>query len=317
MKRSRPENSSRRKGKAGSYPSIFQPSPFTDESRKKRAKQRRRHRLAGWPSRLLLLLVILLVLAALLVLLPPFTIGTVTVTGTRLTDEAGIRALAEVKQGKHFLPQMGGSIGRFLTLRYGGIEDEIQAAYPLIRQVRVRFRFPSILAVTVEEKVEIMALRVSGGYALIDRDREVLRLTEELDFTLPVLEGVSVLSRPESGRILEVEDPAQLTAASRLIAGLIQHDQADIAGFQLMQRVRQVRQITGSLFFLFIPLSQGGEIRVRLEDNRLLQDKLSLLAYLLEREDLLPQTAGELDLSGETAYFRPDAGGQASDFTLP
>ncbi len=308
----------RNRGKADPYPSIFQPSPFTDESRRKRAKERRRRRFAGWPSRLLVLVALLLALASLLAYLPQFYIETITVTGTRMTDQAVIKAYAEDKEGEHFLPKMGGSAIRFLSLRYGSIEEEIQAAYPIVRQARVRFRFPSTLAITVEEKVEILAIRVSGGYALIDRDQEVLRIAEEPDFALPVLEGVSVLGQATGGGLLKVEDPTQLTAASHLIAGLIQHDQADTSGPQLMEKIRQIRQIAGSLFFLFIPLSQGGEIRVRLEDNRLLQDKLALLSYLLEREDLIPQTAGELDLSGETAYFRPDAGeGQVTGFTEP
>ncbi len=261
---------------------------------------------------------LLLSLSILLAFLPQFTIETITVSGTRLADQATIKALAGIKQGQHFLPRLGGTPGRFLTLRYGSLEEEILAACPLIRQVRVRFRFPSTLAITVEEKVEILAVRISGGYALIDRDHEILRIAEDIDFALPVLEGVTVQARAVAGESLEVEDPSQLTAASKLIAGLIQHDRTDMTGLQLMSLVRQFRQIEGPLFLLFIPLSQGGEIRVRLEDNRLLQEKLSLLGYLLTGEDLIPKAAGELDLSGETAYFRPDAGGSsASDYFLP
>ena len=73
-----------------------------------------------------------------------------------------------------------------------------------------------------------------------------------------------------------------------------------------MKAVRQYRQLSDPLFYLFIPLDQGGEIRVKLEDNRLLQDKLLLLSYLLDNEDILQGSAGELDLSGDTAFFRPD-----------
>jgi hypothetical protein len=73
-----------------------------------------------------------------------------------------------------------------------------------------------------------------------------------------------------------------------------------------MEEVKQYRQLTDRLFYLFIPLEQGGDIRVKLEDNRLLQDKLLLLSYLLDKEDILQGSAGELDLSGETAFFRPD-----------
>ena len=267
---------------------------------------------------MLVLVALLLSLASLIAFLPQFYIETVTVTGSRMTDGEVIKTYARSKEGEHFLPEMGGSAVRFLSLRYGGIEEEIKADHPMVRQVRVCFHFPSTIAITVEEKVEILAVRVSGGYALIDRDQEVLRILEETDFALPVLEGVSLLGQAAVGQPLKAEDPSQLTAASHLIAGLIQHDQTEASGPRLMEKIRQIRQIAGPLFFLFIPLSQGGEIRVRLEDNRLLQDKLALLSYLLERGDLIPQTAGELDLSGETAYFRPDTGqGQITGFTEP
>ena len=132
-------------------------------------------------------------------------------------------------------------------------------------------------------------------------------MTDAIDFALPVLEGVSVLQEPEIGSVLEVENPGQLLAAARMTAALIRHDQQNVEGRRLMGDIRQFRQISGRLFYLFIPLSQGGELRVKLEDNRLLQDKLMLLSYLLEREDILRGSAGELDLSGETPYFRPDA----------
>ncbi|HPX92914.1 MAG TPA: FtsQ-type POTRA domain-containing protein [Bacillota bacterium] len=300
------------------YPPIFQPSPFTDENRRKRAKDRRRRHFAGWPSRLLLLFALLLSAAVLVAFLPQFYIENVTVTGCRMTDQAAIKAFAKTREGHHFLEKLGGSPSRFLSLRYGSIEDDILAAYPVIRQVKVRFRFPSVVAVIVEEKVEVLAVRISGGYALIDRQHEVLRIAEDADFALPVLEGIAVTGQTVRGEPLPVEDPGQLSAASHLIAGLIRHDEAGGTGPGLMAKVRQIRQLGGKLFVLFIPLSQGGEIRVRLEDNRQLQEKLALLDYLLEREDIIPQAGGELDLSGETAYFRPDAGGgHAVDYTVP
>ncbi len=297
------------KGRGGHYPEIFQPSPFTEESRRKRARERRRRKFAGWPSRLMLFLSVLVAAFLLVAYLPEFTLEEVTVTGIRLADEDLVRSLARQKVGDHFLQGLGGSAGRLLTLRYGALERAILEACPIVREVKVSFHYPSGIRVALDEKVEVLAVRVPGAYALLDRDYRILRFRTEDDFALPVLEGVILSGGPVAGEVLPVEDTGQLDAACRLLAALILHDQTEAAPLKLMGTVRQFRQIEGPLFFLFIPLSRGGEIRVRLEDNRQVQDKLSLLSYLLSREDLVPQVAGELDLSGETAYFRPDTGG--------
>lgn len=260
----------------------------------------------GWPLRLLAVIALILLLVTLVALLPPFTVETIEVKGSRLVDASLIYPLLEGHKGHHFILGIGGSLRHYLTLRYGEAEEAILALSPLIKEVTVRFSFPSKICVTVQERVEILAIRVSGGYALIDRENKVLRISDQLDFDLPVLEGCSLLSQAQVGQPLEVEDPTQLLAAARITAALIRHDQAQPEGRQLMKAVRQYRQLSDPLFYLFIPLDQGGEIRVKLEDNRLLQDKLLLLSYLLDNEDILQGSAGELDLSGDTAFFRPD-----------
>ena len=270
--RSRRGQASPKSARAGEYPTLFQPSPFTEESRRKRSKARRRRAFLGWPLRLLTLAAVLLSLLTLLLLLPQFSIESISVEGTRLIDQAEVAALVEPLKGRHFIQGIGGSLPRYFSLRYGATEERILALSPLIRQVDVRFHFPSRIRVTVEERVEVLAIRVSGGYALIDRDHCLLRLTDAIDFALPVLEGVSVLQEPEIGSILEVENPSQLLAAARVTAALIRHDQQNVEGRRLMGDIRQFRQISGRLFYLFIPLSQGGELRVKLEDYRLLQD---------------------------------------------
>lgn len=207
---------------------------------------------------------------------------------------------------RHFIFDIGPGPKQYFSLRYGTLEQEILDRFPLIRDVTVKFRFPSTIAIRVDERVEILAVRVSGGFALIDRDHIVLRVAETIDFDLPVLEGISVLSEVIPFEVLDVEDHLELMSAARLTAELIRHDQLTPDNRHLMGLVRQIRQIGLKSFYLFIPLPQGGEIRVKLEDNRLLQEKLQLLSYLIQSGEIPEGVAGELDLSGETAYFRPD-----------
>ena len=260
----------------------------------------------GWPLRVLSLVAFLLLVATLIALLPQFTIESVHVTGTRHVDDAALLHVAEALKGRHFILDLGDSPKHYVGLRYGAIEERILALFPLIRDVRVRFHFPSAVTVAVSERVEILAVRVSGGFALIDRDHIVLRVTPTVDFDLPVLEGIAVLSDVVPYTVLEVEDHLELFSAARLTAELIRHDQLTDDSRHLMGLVRQIRQIGAKSFYLFVSQPKGGEIRVKLEDNRLLQEKLQLLSYLLQTNEIPEGIAGELDLSGETAFFRPD-----------
>ncbi|HZK29235.1 MAG TPA: hypothetical protein VFD19_03350 [Clostridia bacterium] len=288
------------------YPEIFTPSPFTEDSRRKRVKERRRRKLIGWPLKLAAAIAVIAVIATAIALLPQFYIVDVTVQGTRLIESGEIAALVDHAKGEHFIHGIGGTLLQYLTLRYGPVEDLILGQFPQVREVQAQFRFPSQIRVKVDEKIEIMAVRVTGGFALIDRERCVLRIVEDIDFDLPVLEGVRVQREVEQNQILEIDDPVQLDAAISIVAGLIRHDMSHSSTLKLMDEIRQMRQVSDGVFYLFVPLSQGGEIRVKLEDNRLLQDRLNLLSYLLCEGGLKDRPAGELDLIGDSVYFRPD-----------
>ncbi|HHW93619.1 MAG TPA: FtsQ-type POTRA domain-containing protein [Clostridiaceae bacterium] len=291
------------------YPKSFKPSPFTEESRKKRASERRRRMIVGWPLAILSVIAMILIIVTLIAYLPQFYIERITISGLRLVDREEVGALIDKKPGEHFIHGVGGGLGQYITLRYGNIEKTIEDTFPLVRSAKVQFRFPSEVHVTIVEKTEILAVRISGGYALLDSGLYVMRMTSERDFDIPVLEGIRVQSTPVVNEKIDVDDEARLFAAINITAALIGHDQSDTEynAVSLMQHVKQIRQLSDHVFYLFVPLSQGGEIRVRLEDNRSLQDRLKVLSYLLGEGDLRSRGSGELDLTGQSVFFRPDA----------
>lgn len=292
------------------YSERYEPSPFYAENRKKRERERRRKMLVGWPLAILSVIALILVVVTLVAYLPQFYIERITVSGLRLLERNEIVELIDKKPGDHFIGGIGGGLIHYLTFRYGDIEERIKANFPLIRSVKVQFRFPSEVRVTIVEKAEILAVRISGGFALLDSGLNVIRIAHERDFDIPVLEGIRVQSTPVVDEKIDVDDETQLFSAINITASLIEHDMridANHERISLMQQVRQIKQIAGHTYFLFIPLSQGGEIRVRLEDNRSLQDKLNVLSYLLGEGDLQSRGSGELDLTGHSVYFRPDA----------
>jgi cell division septal protein FtsQ len=292
------------------YSDRFEPSPFYIENRKKRERDRRRKMIVGWPLAILSAVALIMVIATLVAYLPQFYIERVTVSGLRLIAREDIMELIDKSPGEHFIGGIGGEPIHYLTLRYGNIEDKIKETHHLVRSVKVQFRFPSEVRVTVVEKTEILAIRITGGFALLDSELSVIRIANERDFDIPVLEGIRVESTPLVDEKIEVGDETQLFSAINITASLIEHDMKNDANdgrASLMQLVRQIKPVTDHAFYLFIPLSRGGEIRVKLEDNRLLQDRLKVLSYLLGEGDLQSRGSGELDLTGHSVFFRPDA----------
>ncbi|MBP6137375.1 MAG: FtsQ-type POTRA domain-containing protein [Clostridiaceae bacterium] len=266
--------------------------------------------IVGWPLAILSAVALIMVIATLVAYLPQFYIERVTVSGLRLIAREDIMELIDKSPGEHFIGGIGGEPIHYLTLRYGNIEDKIKETHHLVRSVKVQFRFPSEVRVTVVEKTEILAIRITGGFALLDSELSVIRIANERDFDIPVLEGIRVESTPLVDEKIEVGDETQLFSAINITASLIEHDMKNDANdgrASLMQLVRQIKPVTDHAFYLFIPLSRGGEIRVKLEDNRLLQDRLKVLSYLLGEGDLQSRGSGELDLTGHSVFFRPDA----------
>ncbi len=303
-KRSRSQDSHEKYG----YSSRFEPSPFYAENREKRERARRRKMFAGWPLAILSIIALVMVVITLVAYLPQFYIDRITVSGLRLIEREDVVELINKKPGDHFIGGIGGGLIHYMTLRYGDMEERIREALQLVRSVKVQFRFPSEIHVAIVEKTEILAIRVAGGFALLDSELCVIRITSERDFAIPVLEGVRVQSTPVISEKIDVDDERQLFSAINITASLIEHDMNDAnqKRIALMQQVKQIKQISSHVFYLFVPLSQGGEIRVKLEDSRSLQDRLKVLSYLLEEGDLQSRGSGELDLTGHSVFFRPD-----------
>ncbi len=263
----------------------------------------------GWPLVILSIVAFILVIVTLVAFLPQFYIEKVTIHGLRMIRAEDIQTLITKNVGEHFISGIGKKPVQYLTLRYGEIERQILENFVLARSAKVQFRFPSEVRVSIVEKTEILAVRVSGGFALLDSSLSVISVANEHDFNLPIVEGIRVQSSPEINKEIDVEDKTKLYSAIHLTAALIEHD-TNVDSHEkteLMKSVKQIKQISDHTYFLFIPLSQGGEIRVRLEDNRSLQDKLKILSYLLDEGDLWNRGAGELDLTGQSVFFRPDA----------
>ncbi|GEM_PF-744680 len=296
------------KGAQEGYPQTYARWQTEDERKRQRARERFKSFFFGRFLKIILVLAIIIALAAFIMYYPGFYITTFLIEGTEHVSSAIIMDSVDKAIGEHFIIGIGGSTAQWFGLRYGAIEQHILDSNPILREVRVAFRFPSKIVIEAHEKTEVIALRVTDGYALLDRNFEVIRVIASPQFDLPILEGVRLLEAPEQGKPIAVEDPEELNAVLSITAAMIRQDESDqTGGILLMDTVRKIRQDNKETYYLFIPLEQGGEIRVKLKDNRLLPQKLALLAQLINTWQLKERGTGELDMTGERTVFKPDA----------
>jgi len=79
---------------------------------------------------------------------------------------------------------------------------------PYIRSAEVSWDLPDGISITIEERVESVLVEYDAGYAILDFDGVILRLTKER-LILPVIVGLTPID-PEPGKALKAEEAGQL-----------------------------------------------------------------------------------------------------------
>ena len=100
--------------------------------------------------------------------------------------------------------EMGDNI--FLT-RVSDVAKKLEKD-PYIRKADVSWNLPSGLDVVLDERKESALVRYSDGYAIVDFDGVILRLTKE-ELKMPVLVGLTPIE-PEPGKALKAEEAGNL-----------------------------------------------------------------------------------------------------------
>ena len=141
---------------------------------------------------------------------------------------------------------------------------------------------------------------------LVDKDLFVIELKEEASDIFPSVEQITLTETAEEGKQLQTEQTYRLQKSINLTAEIIRQDSSKKNEEKLLPLIRHIIWQDTSSFYLHIPSTQGGMIRVKLDDNRYLQDKLALLSDLIFVEGFTEKAAGELDMTGAKVHFRPD-----------
>ncbi|MDR2257296.1 MAG: FtsQ-type POTRA domain-containing protein [Arthrobacter sp.] len=148
----------------------------------------RRRRLRGWIAAAAAVLVVGGLLA-LLYLTPLLSVRTISISGTRLADEAKVRTLLQ------------GFVGMPLARVSSEGVREALASEPAISDIRLGLDGPSGLEVTVLEHREVAVMAAGDGYVLVgDNGAKLKTLSKRSDRKLPL---VKLEAKDADGRIFD------------------------------------------------------------------------------------------------------------------
>lgn len=181
-----------------------------------------------------------------------FIIETIDIKGrTALTDLHKSEAVRSCK-GKNIF-----------TLNIKELSKVINKAYPEFKKVAVKRVLPNTLEIAVQDRIPV-ALIKSYKYFPIDKDAVCLSSDMAIKEDLPVISGLSIWMRPESGKALEDE---RINAAFYIIKTV---REMKILGKHKIARI-DISNLKNILFYL----DNGLEIRVGEEElnNKLMKMK--------------------------------------------
>jgi len=253
-------------------------------------------------------LLLCLFLLLLLFLLPAFRIQKVTVLGCRVLHEQEIVETADIQLGAHIFSNISGSVSSIFSLRYGNIENTLRETFPFIEEVSVSISFPSGVEINVKERMRIGYIKMSDGYAIIDRNGYIVLLSgENPPADVPLFSGITISSAVLSEKI-EMENEEQLDTCLAILNAVLLSDQdkKEEDDFFLMSAVRDIRYVDKgtSMISLSIP-SREDPLVVRLGSLDDIEKDMQWLRYaILQNTFTDTNEKGVFDMSGEDYTFR-------------
>ena len=137
--------------------------------------------------------------------------------------------------------------------------DNIEKLMPEVKVINIERKFPSTIRIVVLKRVPIIAVKYSGGYAIIDRECSVISNAVSLDSydNITVLEGVSVTS-VTSGKVLDVNE----TVLNRLLQIITTFETTGDNGYVGENFCLTVEKITFSGDKVTIKMVEGMELEL-------------------------------------------------------
>jgi cell division septal protein FtsQ len=254
----------------------------------------------------LVLVGLLLLLALVIYALPALHVARIEVSETRAMTRDAIITASGIEPGQHLFLDLGGTMRQWFTLRYGAIENRLQAAFPYIRSVTARLAFPAGIRIDILERIEVAYVSIPDGCVMIDKDAVALRILAVAPENIPVIEGVSVTSL-NLGQPLAVDVPDAMHSAVTLMGAIIDADKDTRSDQLLLPQVRKIRPIGGRKLYMLVALPKTGEeLTVTAETGAGQVDDMLWLRFAMSQNALSGRGKGVLDLTGDRKVFIPD-----------
>lgn len=219
-----------------------------------------------------------------------------------LKEKSGLR------EGQHFLQGYGGSVRGLLTGRYTQAEKAVLAAYPGMKELKIRLHFPGQISFEAEERIPIAYMQNGDRIVLLDSEGIACSSTDDLPRGLPVIRGLEVVSMTLGQAIISNSDSdlAQCVAVMSAIA------EADFERQSENPLLPQIKEIRSSGYQrVLLKLNPNGDDRVlsvSCTSERSLKDDFIWLSKVLEANVLQDKLPGTLDIYGKQLVYRPEGG---------
>ena len=259
-------------------------------------------------SRRAVLAAVAVAIAAIVVWIPQFQCMEIEVEGIRVLDLPQVVEASGLSTGRHLLYGLGPDPLRLFSLRYGSAEDSIQSLSPYVRSVRARLRFPSVIRIEVDERIEVAYLAIPDGCVVIDASGVAVEILHDaIPEGIPIIEGATVTS-VALGQALTVDDEPAIHGAIVIMDAIIKSDAED-ARLDMFQSVTGLRAVSADTTYMTIRLPASGDsLVVRLGALTGTAETVEWLRNAIVNGHCDGLGKGVLDLSGTQKVFRPDAG---------
>ncbi|MBN1891652.1 MAG: FtsQ-type POTRA domain-containing protein [Clostridiales bacterium] len=250
---------------------------------------------------------VLLLLSVCIFVLPAFRIKEVIVEGNRIVQTQDILMTCQLSEGDHILSKIDGGVVQVFTLRYGSLENEIYEKFPYVRSVTVTAQIPSVVRITVEERMKIGYLDVPDGYAVIDKEGYVVELSgQDPPKGVPLIQGIPIQTAV-LGHPITLSDTRGFDRSLAIFGSVLDADFANSDGtdYSLMDCVHSLRYVGENTNYMVLsPQGSAKTIMVKIGSIKEISEDMIWLRHALATDTIDYSQSGVLDMSGEEYTMR-------------
>jgi len=260
---------------------------------------------------ILVILLVVLVVSTLVLLLPAFYIKEVKMEGFSVISPDELLASSGIKIGDHLFSNLGGSIVSLFTFRYGNIEEELAIKYPYVQSIKIQAQFPSVIKVTVKERLKIGYLEVPDGFAVIDKEGYVVEMSgNSVPTGVPLMEGLPVRSAM-LGEKLDLSDDQGFSSSLTIFGAILAADTniTDDTGFRLMPCIKSIRYVGNNTTYMMLQLPESNRnLSVKIGSLKEISDDMTWLRYAIAtntfNSEEINMSDSVLDMTGDQYIMR-------------